>query len=228
MANSANNYKKSGMSKAAYVKKYGTTSGTYSATHGGKKKASSSSSGKSYDDIIKSILKSTPAQQKVLPDFETTYSPELMAEDYAQSEALYKPYFEQQIANELEDLNAWSESESTNYDRNLRRARFSLAAQGGAIGSERTTAEGEITTDHEKSVADTVRGTERQVGTAKVTGAGFQSGGQNQEGELVGKMTAAIQEGQLWYKNQRAQRYYGNANTYYTQPSTQSLYGTNM
>lgn len=183
---------------------------------------------KKKSDIVKDILKATPAQQKVLPDFETTYSPELMAEDYTQAEALYKPYFEQQIANELEDLNAWSEAENVNYDRNLRRARFSLAVQGGAIGSERTDVEGEITTDHNTSVKNTTRGVERRIGTQRLTGAGFQGTGQQQEGSLVGEMKAAIQEGQLWYKNQRAQRYYGNANNYYQQPSTKSLYGTNL
>ncbi len=232
MANSANNYKKSGMSKAAYVKKYGTTSGTYSATHGGKKKSSSGSGSSDYKDIIKSIMKSTPAQQEVLPDFETTYSPELEAEDYTQSEALYKPYFEQQIVNELEDLNAWSEAESISYERSLRRARFSLAAQGGAQGEgatgERTVLEGEMQKDEDMKVANTVRGYEKTVGTQKLTGAGYQSAGQTQEGSIVGKMKTAIQEGQLWYKNQRAQRYYGNANTYYSQPSAYSLEGSKL
>jgi hypothetical protein len=173
-------------------------------------------------------MKSTPAQQKVLPDFETTYSDDLEAEDYAQSEALYKPYFEQQIANELEDLNAWSEAESISYDRSLRRARFSLAAQGGAIGSERMTEEGEISSDHETNVQNTVRGVERSVGTDKIKNAGYQSAGQTQEGSIVGKMKTAIQEGQLWYKNQRAQRYYGNANNYYSQPSAYSLDGSKL
>lgn len=185
-------------------------------------------SDKGYKDIIDSILKNTPGQQEVLPDFETTYSPELQAEDMAQSEALYKPYFEKQIADELEDLNAWSESENVSYDRSLRRARFSLAAGGGAIGSERTTQEGDITSDHEKTVQNTVRGAERQIGTAAIKNAGYQSAGNEQEGALVGKMKEAIQGGQLWYKNQRAQRYYGNANTYYSQPSAYSLDGSNL
>lgn len=182
----------------------------------------------SYADIIKAITKNTPAQQKVLPDFETTYNDKLEAEDYSQSEALYTPYFEQQIANELEDLNAWSEAENVSYDRSLRRARISLAAQGGAIGSERTTEEGEITTDHETNVQNTVRGVERSVGTDKIKNAGYQSSGQKQEGSLIGQMKEAIQGGQLWYKNQRAQRYYGNANTYYSQPSAYSLEGSKL
>jgi len=181
-----------------------------------------------YSDIVDEVLKNTPAQQDVLPDFETTYSPELQAEDMAQSEALYKPYFEQQIANELEDLNAWSEAENISYDRSLRRARFSLASSGGAIGTERDTQEGEITTDHETNVQNTVRGVERQVGTDRIKNAGYQSGGQTQEGGLVGKMKSAVQEGQLWYKNQRAQRYYGNQQTYYSQPSAYALDGSEL
>jgi len=190
--------------------------------------SSKSKKGESVSDLVKSVLSATPAQQEILPDFETTYTPELEAEDYAQSEALYKPYFEQQIANELEDLNAWSESENVSYERSLRRARFSLGASGGAIGGEREQVEGEMNQDHTAKVQNQVRGVERNVGTEKVTGAGFQSGGQTQEGELVGQMKAAIQEGQLWYKNQRAQRYYGNANTYYSQPSPYSLSGDKL
>lgn len=223
----ANNYGGSGMSKDAYKKKYGTTKLTYDVTHGGAKKPkkSSDSGDSSYSDIIDAIMKNTPGQQEVLPDFETTYNDKLEAEDYAQAEALYTPYFEQQIANELEDLNAWSEAENVSYDRSLRRARISLASQGGAIGSERTNQEGEITQDHNMSVENTVRGVERQVGTDKIKNAGYQSAGQKQEGELVGQMKSSIQEGQLWYKNQRAQRYYGNANTYYSQPSAYNLEG---
>jgi len=193
-----------------------------------KDRDSKSSSDKGYKDILKAIMKNTPAQQKVLPDFETTYTPDMEAEDYTQSEALYKPYFEQEIANQLEDLNAWSEAESVSYDRSLRRARFSLAAGGGAIGSERTQQEGEITSDHETNVNNQVRGVERSVGTERIKGAGYQSAGQTQEGSIVGQMKSAIQEGQLWYKNQRAQRYYGNANTYYSQPSAYSLAGNKM
>lgn len=221
-----------GESKREYAARTGGGVKTDYDSNGKKKSGGSSkssrSSSNSYKDIIKSIMGSTPAQQKVLPDFETTYTPELQAEDMTQSEALYKPYFEQQIANELEDLNAWSEAESVSYDRSLRRARFSLAASGGAVGSERASREGEITQDHEKSVQGAVRGTERSVGTDKIVNGGFQSAGQKQEGSLVGKMKSAVQEGQLWHKNQRAQRYYGNANTYYQQPSPYALDGSKM
>jgi hypothetical protein len=197
-----------------------------------KSKDSKESSDKGYKDIIDSILKATPAQQEVLPDFETTYTPDLEAEDLTQSEALYTPYFEQQIANELEDLNAWSEAENVSYDRSLRRARISLAAQGGAIGEgatgERQTQEGEMAQDRETTRNETIRGVERNIGTEKLTGAGYQSAGQTQEGSIVGKMKTSIQEGQLWYKNQRAQRYYGDAKTYYSQPSQYSLEGNEI
>jgi len=198
----------------------------------GKSSSGKNSGSSDYKDIIKKILKSTPAQQKVLPDFETTYSGALESEDYAQSEALYKPYFEQKIANELEDLNAWSEAESISYDRSLRRARFSLAVAGGAQGEgatgERAVTEGEMATDESAKVAGVVRGSERAIGTQNITNAGYKSAGQNQEGDIVGKMKESIQSGQLWFKNQRAQRYYGNANTYYSQPSPYSLAGTSM
>ena len=193
-----------------------------------KEEKSKKSSDKGYEDIIKAIMKATPAQQEVLPDFETTYTSEMEAEDYAQSEALYTPYFEQQIANELEDLNAWNEAESISYERSLRRARVSLAATGGAIGSEREQQEGEITQNHEANVENAVREIERKVGTDRIKNAGYQSAGQTQEGSIVGKLKTAIQEGQLWYKNQRAQRYYGNADTYYSQPSAYSLYGSEL
>lgn len=178
-----------------------------------------------YSNLVKTVLENTPAQQPVLEEFEKTYTPELQAEDYAQSEALYTPYFEQQIANELEDLNAFTQTESVNYDRNLRSARASLAATGGAIGSERENKEGEITQDHETNVKNVVRGVERNIGTNKLTGAGYQSAGQTQEGSIIGKLKTAVQEGQLWYKNQRAQRYMGNSNVYYQQPSAYNMLG---
>lgn len=176
-----------------------------------------------YQDMIDAILSNTPAQQEVLPDFEETYSDDLEQEDLAQSEALYTPHFEQLIANELEDLNAWSEIEGVNYDRSLRRARVSLASGGGAIGSEREQEEEEISSDYETNKKNRVRATERTVGTEKIKEGGYQSSGQTQEGSLVGRLKEAVQEGQLWYKNQRAQRYYGNANTYYSSPTGYNL-----
>lgn len=182
---------------------------------------------KSTADIIKEILKATPSQQKVLPAFEGTYTPELQAEDMAQSTALYTPFFQNQIATELEDLNSWSQSENTDYNRNLRRARISFSNAGAAIGTERTTGEGEIATDHTKKVNDTLTGVERAIGTEALTGAGYASQGQ-EEGSIVGKMKESIQGGQLWYKNQRAQRYYGDSKTYYSQPTGTSLAGTEM
>lgn len=193
---------------------------------GGSSKDSKSSN--SYKDIVQQVLGATPAQQPTIDNFEKTYTADLQAEDMAQSEALYKPYFEQQIANELEDLNAWSEAESVSYDRSLRRARFSLAASGGAIGSERTTAEGDMATDEKAKVDNTVRGYERSIGTDAIVNGGFQSAGQTQEGDIVGKMKTAVQEGQLWYKNQRAQRYMGNSDNYYQQPSAYALDGSKL
>lgn len=183
-------------------------------------------------DVVKAFGNDEEKIQKWWQDYGKEEMPELVgrleAEDYEQAEALYTPYFENLIANDLEDLNAWSESESVSYDRSLRRARFSLAAGGGAIGTEREQVEGEITTDHDSRVSNAVRATERQVGTENVKNAGYESAGREQEGALVGGMKESIQEGQLWYKNQRAQRYYGNANTYYQQPSAYSLSGNKL
>jgi hypothetical protein len=180
---------------------------------------------KQLEEMTKAILKATPKEKDPLPSFDEKYTEDLEAEDFAQAEALYTPYFEQQIANELEDLNAYTEVESVNYERSLRSARISMASGGGAIGSEREREESEITQDYDARRKSRVRQTERTVGTEKLTNAGFESAGQQQEGSLVGNLKEAIQEGQLWYKNQRAQRYYGNAETYYSQPSSYSLAG---
>ena len=201
---------------------------SYSSDNSKKASKSSVFSDKSNRELIDAILKSTPAQKKILPPFEEKYNNALKAEDYTQAEALYTPYFKKQIANQLEDLNAWSEAEDTNYERSLRRARFSLAAQGGAIGTERQKAENDITKGHQQRTNNAVRGTERAVGTKNIKNAGYQSAGQNQQGSITEKMKEAIQSGQLWYKNQRAQRYYGEAKTYYSQPSAYALSGDKL
>ncbi len=218
-----NQVKKGKITQAQYSKIMGTPAAKKSG--GG---SSSDSGGSDYKDLVKSVMDNTPAQQPVLADFESTYTPAVQAEDMAQSEALYTPYFKQQIANQLEDLNAFSQTESVNYDRSLRSARASLAATGGAIGSERDTKEGNITQDYNTTMDNQVRGVERNVGTDAIKNAGYQSNGQTQEGDIVGKMKSAIQEGQLWYKNQRANEYMGDSKTYYSQPSAYSLSGNSM
>lgn len=189
---------------------------------------SSNNYNKSNKDLIDSILNSTPAQKKTLQEFEKTYTPTMEANDYATSEKLYKPYFQKQIANQLEDLNAWSEAENVSYDRSLRRARFSLAASGGAIGTERQKEESDMTKNHQRNVDNAVRGTERAVGTQNITNAGYQSAGQNQQGSITEKMKEAIQAGQLEFKNQQAANYIGNAKTYYSQPSAYALSGNKL
>lgn len=193
-------------------------------------KSKKSGGGDSVSDLVKAVLKATPAQQPVtenIADFEKYYAG-LEEQDFATAEALYTPYFEKEIAMELEDLNAWSEAENVSYDRSLRRARFALAAQGGAIGTERDETEGEITQDHNARVQNQVRTTERSVGTANVQKAGFQSAGMEQKGTMVDKMQAAIQEGQLYFKNLAAQKYFGNQKTYFSSPTNYSLSGEKL
>jgi len=215
------NTRRKGESKREYAARINGGNKNDYDSNGNKKKGSSNK------DALKAILASTLAQPKTLDTFEQTYTKKQEAQDTADATALYTPWFQLKIKNELEDLNSWSQSENTDYNRNLRRARISLASTGGAIGSERTTVEGEISTDHTAKVNDTLRGYERMIGTEALTGAGYQSQGQ-QEGSAVQQMKEAIQSGQLDYKNQRANRYFGDTNRYYSQPTNVSLAGTTM
>ena len=178
----AGNKARGGLSVPEWEKKYG-------------KKWEGDSSSSKYSDIVKAALENTPGQQKTLSLFEDTYTGKLKKEDYAQSKALYTPWFMKQIGNELEDLNAWAEGENINYERSLRRARFSMAVGGGAIGTERKNVEGEYKKDHEARLSESVRGTERKIGTKRIKQAGYQSASVDKEkGSIVDNMAAAIQE----------------------------------
>lgn len=194
------------------------------------KKEEESSIEKMLKKVQESILDTTPAFQEVLPDFETTvYNEDLQAEDRAQSEALFNDYFDNQINTYLEDLTNTEQQEGVNYQRSLRRARLSMARSGGAIGTERENADQEITSDYQYGRGNRLRQAERTIGTDKLNAAGFESATQTpQEGSINQERTKSIEEQVLWYKNQRAQRYYGDAQNYYQTSPGVSLTGKKL
>lgn len=205
-----------------------------SSSKSSKKSKSSKDSGSGdisdlVDKVSKEILGSTPGFQAPAEDFETKYTPELQAEDEAQSRALFEPYYNDQVSALLEDLSSTEAMESVSYDRTLRRARASLAQQGGAIGSEREMADKEITDRQTNERNTRLKTAERTIGTERLTGAGFQGvTGSPQEGSLIREMKGNIADQSLWYKNQRAQRYYGDAKTYYGTGTGRSLTGSKI
>lgn len=192
-----------------------------------KKKDSNSSISSLVDKVAGSVLDVTPGFQKTAADFESTvYTPALQAEDEAQAKALFEPYYTEQVSNLLEDLTTTEAMESVSYERTLRRARASMAAAGGAIGSEREQNDQEITQGYQYGRKNRLRTAERAVGTEKLTGAGFESvTGSPQEGSIIRDMKANIADQVLWNKNQRAQRYYGDVANYYQQSPGTSITG---
>lgn len=194
------------------------------------KKDENSSISSLVDRVAGSILDTTPAFQKTAADFESTiYTPALQAEDEAQSRALFEPYYNEEISNLLEDLNTTEQMESVSYERTLRRARASLAAQGGAIGTEREGVDKEIGDGYEYGKKKRITEAERAVGTERLQGAGFQPvTGSPQEGSIIREMKANIADQTLWYKNQRANRYYGDVANYYGQSPATSITGKNL
>lgn len=191
----------------------------------GKSKGSSVSS--MVKDISKAILDVTPAEKDPFPAF--NYTPELEAEDQTQAEALFNPFYEEQIANLLEDLDNVEQMESVNYQRTLRRARFSMASQGGAIGTEREQNDQEITDNYTYQKDNRVREAERTVGTDRLSGAGFSSVTNNpQEGSLIRDWKANIADQTLRNKEQRQQRWAFDAEQYYKIPSNVSVTGKKL
>jgi hypothetical protein len=192
---------------------------------GTKKKNKKGGTKKDYKSILDAVLSNTPAQQTVQPTFEEYYNqhPELGAEDLAQAENQVKPYIEQQIANELEDLQLWTQSATTDYTRSLRRARFTMANQGGGIGSERTGVEGEMNTDFQSALTQQQKGVARTIGTDRLTQAGYSNYTNKQEGTLQASQKSQIADWQQWYKSQRSNRYWGDMGNYYKQPTNTML-----
>lgn len=177
----------------------------------------------SYQEIVDSILQSTPAFRDPREEFDKYYTDELRAEDRTQAEELMRPYFEKRISDEMEDLNLWADQDEANYKRSLRRARNQAASSGGAIGSEREEQEGQITSDHQREKTGRVRETERTVGSKKLQKGGFESTGKY-EGSLVGNMKQAIEDQSLWNREQRLNRYISDSKKYYGQPSSKSIF----
>lgn len=167
------------------------------------------------DKITSSVLGSAKKEKKPPKDFEKVYNSKLQEEDLNQSKALFEPFYNDKISTVLEDLNTTLQMDSVSYERTLRRARSSMALSGGAIGSERTSAEGEMAADNTAGRTAKVKTAERAVGTERLTAAGYASAGTTREGEIVGEMKKNIADQQLWHKNQRAQRYYADAGVYY-------------
>lgn len=180
--------------------------------------------------LVTSVLENTPQFQPVIPTFEEFYNanPGLGQEDQAQAKALFEPYYQLQISDIMEDLNAWVTNEKTDYDRTLRRGRASLAAQGGAIGGERQTFEKETTNDYQSNMQNKVRETERQVGSEAIGKAGINPIYSDREGDIVGNMKSSIEEQALWYKDQRQQRYNMDTSNYYKQQGTTNWYGKQL
>lgn len=183
------------------------------------KKSGSSTGASGYgalvDKISAGVLGSAKKEKNPVKDFEKVYNKKLQKEDLEQSKALFEPYYNDKISTVLEDLNTTLQMDSVSYERTLRRARSSMAISGGAIGSERDSAEGEMAADNTAGRTAKIKTAERAVGTEKLTAAGYASAGTTREGELVGEMKKSIADQQLWYKNQRAQRYYADSGAYY-------------
>lgn len=181
----------------------------------------------SFSDTLESILGSTDSFRDPAKPFEAVYDDTMKAEDMAQSEALFKPYYAQQISDTMEDLNSWMEMESVNYKRTLRQGRAKMAQMGGAIGQgetgERQQWQGKVGDENERRKAERVRSTEKAVGSEEITKGGFKSGYDNRVGTITDEMNTAIQGQQLWYRNQRADRYHSDVSNMYRQSSGQSF-----
>lgn len=180
---------------------------------------------KKYSSIVDSVLANTPGQQSVMPTFDEYYAshPELAQEDLAQAQNQVNPSIAKDVANELEDLTLYTQSSTADYNRSLRRARATMAVQGGAIGSERTTVEGEMAADKQAADKTAQKGTALKVGTGAMNAAGFNDYTTPQEGSLPASQKAQVADWQQWYKTNRANTYWSGANTYYKQPSGNML-----
>lgn len=198
--------KKSKLSKNEIAaQKAGLTLKEYKAQRG----SSGSGGGGDVEKIAKAISKTFDIGKDIKP-FEDTYTTALQTEDATQAEALFKPFYTQKINDTLEDLNTYMETESVSYNRTLRQGRAKMAQLGAAIGTERTGWEGEVKADSDKTRAAKVKETERSVGTNKIKEAGYTPTYQDRLGTVTDEMNSAIEEQKIWYKNQRANRYYSD------------------
>ncbi|MDY0218837.1 MAG: hypothetical protein RBR14_05770 [Candidatus Cloacimonas acidaminovorans] len=156
-------------------------------------------------------------QEKVTTDFEEDYEKSGAKDIHLENaKALMTPYYEKQVGQYMEDLNAWSQMESVSYERSLRRARASMAVRGGAIGSEREGTEGEMAYDREADRRSKISTAERTVGTERIKGAGYNPvAGTPEEGSIYAEMTGAIEDTALTYKNDWLETKVSEANRKY-------------
>ena len=156
-------------------------------------------------------------QEKVTADFEEDYEKSGAKDLHMENaKSLMAPYYEKQVGQYMEDLNAWSQMESVSYERSLRRARASMAVRGGAIGSERDTAEGEMAYDREAERRSKISTAERTVGTERIKQAGYNPvAGTPEEGSIYAEMTGAIEDTALTYKNDWLETKVSEANRKY-------------
>lgn len=177
------------------------------------------------DPLVQKVLKSTSSFRPPTPSFEETYTPALQAEDLAQSKALFEPYFQQQISDVMEDLNAWSTNENIDYRRTLRRARATYASRGTGIGTKREGAEKEMTGDYERRKQQMTKQTERNVGSEAIQGAGMTPFYNGRQGEIMSKMTDAIEEDRQKNEATRRARYEDMTTKYYKQEGNTNWLG---
>jgi hypothetical protein len=191
-----------------------------------KSRKSGSSGG--YSDVVNSILSATPGFQDPVASFEEIYTDELQAEDRAQAEALFKPYFAQQIADQMEDLRIGIENDSVDYNRTMRQGRVKMARGGGAVGSEREMWEEEVGRSRDTAKQSRIRSAERAVGSENIRTAGYNPLYNGRVGTLTDDMNAAIEEQSVWYRTQRANRYYGDASRTYQQSTGRNILGQKL
>jgi len=175
--------------------------------------------------LVQSVLEQTPSFRTPPKTFEETYTPELQQEDLTQSKALFEPYFQQQISDVMEDLNAWAANEHVDYTRTLRRARASYASRNAGIGSQRQRAEEETTSDYQRRGKEMTKQTERNVGTEAIKEGGFTPFYEGREGEIAGNMKTAIKDQQQKFKNEAIGKYEDATSKYYKQEGTSNWLG---
>lgn len=212
----ADNYQGSGMSKGAFLR--AQKSGQTTSKKGG-----------SLSTIVDEILGATPGFNTPSKTFDQYYGEKQQKEDRKASEAMFNPWYEKKIADTMEDLNSYAEMDSINYKRTLRQGRAKMAQLGGAIGSERTTWEDQVTTDKNNAMNNKLRKTERVVGSDAMMKAGYSSFYNGSRiGSLIDERNASIEDQVLWYRDQALGNYNSSVNATYKAPSSKNYLGENL
>jgi hypothetical protein len=209
------NYKNSGMSKGAYLRSQGQSSG-------------GSNDDFDVDSIIDEILGATPGFREPEMDFDEFYDEKMQKEDKKLAESMFNPYYERKIADSMEDLKSYIETESIDYKRTLRQGRARMAQLGGAIGSERTSWEGEVGSQYDRQKQGAIRQTERSVGSDAIKEAGFTSNYGGRTGTLIDERNAAIADQTIWYRDQAMNQHNSGANKSYQRPSEFNVLGNKL